>query len=106
MLGGGCLSRPPDVIPLASSTWRRDRRKAQRQMTEIVPTPDSVQQLTAQFDTELAAARSPREAQALRDRFLGRKNSIVASWMQRLASAAPEQKKQIGRLANELKQAV
>jgi phenylalanyl-tRNA synthetase alpha chain len=65
-----------------------------------------VQLLVARFDSELAAVHSAKEAQALRDRFLGRKNSIVASWMQRIASSAPDQKKQIGRWANELKQAV
>jgi phenylalanyl-tRNA synthetase alpha chain len=75
-------------------------------MTDAAPGPESVQHLIAQFEAELAAVRSPREAHALRDRFLGRKNSIVASWMQRIASSAPEQKKQIGRWANELKQAV
>ncbi len=53
-----------------------------------------------------AAAQSPRDAQAVRDRYLGRKNSVVASWMQLIASAPPDQKKSIGRFANELKQAI
>src|SRR5215471_8821416 len=71
-------------------------------------TPDAAavaEQLSA-FDRDLAAAKSPRDAQSVRDRFLGRKNSIVASWMQQIASASPEQKKHIGRYANELKQAI
>jgi phenylalanyl-tRNA synthetase alpha chain len=75
-------------------------------MTDATPSQESVQLLVARFDSELAAVHSAKEAQALRDRFLGRKNSIVASWMQRIASSAPDQKKQIGRWANELKQAV
>ena len=60
----------------------------------------------AAFETELAAARSRRDAQALRDRFLGRKNSVVASWMQMIAAAPADQKKNIGRYANELKSAI
>ncbi|MCC7417365.1 MAG: phenylalanine--tRNA ligase subunit alpha [Acidobacteria bacterium] len=71
-----------------------------------LPDAADVQVEVARFEAELARAASPREAQAARDRFLGRRNSVVASWMQTIASAPPEQKKQIGRLANELKQAV
>jgi phenylalanyl-tRNA synthetase alpha chain len=73
-----------------------------------MPIPDEAavtEQLSA-FERDLAAARSPRDAQSVRDRFLGRKNSVVASWMQSIASAPPEQKKNIGRYANELKQAI
>ena len=58
------------------------------------------------FSTELAAAGTPRDAQAVRDRFLGRKNSVVASWMALIGSAPPDQKKAIGQRANELKQAI
>jgi phenylalanyl-tRNA synthetase alpha chain len=60
----------------------------------------------AAFESELAKATSARDAQSVRDRYLGRKNSVVASWMQLIASAPPDQKKTIGRYANELKQAV
>jgi phenylalanyl-tRNA synthetase alpha chain len=60
----------------------------------------------AAFEAELAQAKSPRDAQGVRDRFLGRKNSVVASWMQTIAGAPPEQKKHLGRYANELKQAI
>ena len=69
-----------------------------------LPDSTSVAEQLATFERELAAASSPRDAQAVRDRFLGRKNSVVATWMQQLASATPEQKKLIGRYANELKQ--
>src|SRR3954452_16060598 len=71
-----------------------------------LPDSASVAEQVASFEQELAAARSPRDAQAVRDRFLGRKNSVVASWMQLIASAPPDQKKNIGRYANELKQAI
>lgn len=71
-----------------------------------LPDSTSVAEQLATFERELAAAPSPRDAQAVRDRFLGRKNSVVAAWMQQLASATPEQKKLIGRYANELKQQI
>jgi phenylalanyl-tRNA synthetase alpha chain len=71
-----------------------------------LPDSTSVAGQLAAFEQELAAARSLREAQAIRDRFLGRKNSVVASWMQLIANAPVEQKKLIGRYANELKQQV
>ncbi len=71
-----------------------------------LPNADSVAVHIAAFERELAAAAPGREAQAIRDRFLGRKNSIVASWMQAIAAAPADQKKLIGRYANELKQAI
>jgi phenylalanyl-tRNA synthetase alpha chain len=72
----------------------------------MVPDTAAVQTEIARFDAELAAAASARDAQAVRDRFLGRKNSVVASWMQAIAGAPPAQKRELGRLANELKQAI
>ena len=70
------------------------------------PDQASVDAHTRAFEAELAAAASPRDAQTVRDRYLGRKNSVVASWMQAIAGATPEGKREIGRLANELKQAI
>jgi phenylalanyl-tRNA synthetase alpha chain len=72
------------------------------------PLPDSaaVTAQIASFERDLAAAASPRDAQAVRDRYLGRKNSVVASWMQMIGGASAEQKREIGRYANELKQAI
>src|SRR5207244_7245593 len=75
-------------------------------MSTLPPSQDSVQLLVARFDEELAQAKSARDAQAVRDRFLGRKNSIVASWMQMIGSAPADEKRELGRLANELKQAI
>src|SRR5687768_17582024 len=71
-----------------------------------LPDAASVQTEVTRFESELAQAKSARDAQAVRDRFLGRKNSVVASWMQTIGSAPPEQKREIGRVANELKQAI
>jgi phenylalanyl-tRNA synthetase alpha chain len=71
-----------------------------------IPDAAAVHTEVARFATELAQAKSARDAQAVRDRFLGRKNSVVATWMQTIGTAPPEQKREIGRLANELKQAI
>jgi phenylalanyl-tRNA synthetase alpha chain len=72
------------------------------------PLPDSaaVSAQIAAFERELAEATSARDAHSVRDRYLGRKNSVVASWMQLIATAPVDQKKNIGRYANELKHAV
>src|SRR5438552_5192878 len=72
----------------------------------LPPSSESVAQHIASFEKELAATKSARDAQAVRDRYLGRKNSVVASWMQMIGSAPPEQKREIGRFANELKHAI
>src|SRR5262245_27436343 len=74
--------------------------------TDLLPSPEAVSTLIEQFEGELRAVKSTRDAQAIRDRYLGRKNSFVSSWMQSIASAPPDQKKHIGRYANDLKQAV
>ena len=72
----------------------------------MIPDAAAVHAEIARFDTELAQAKSARDAQSVRDRFLGRKNSVVASWMQTIGGAPPDQKREIGRLANELKHAI
>src|SRR5579859_8043479 len=75
-------------------------------MSDLPPSPESVAAYLQRFETDLAQATSVRDAQSVRDRYLGRKNSVVASWMQQIATAPPDQKKHIGRYANELKQAI
>src|ERR1700759_294616 len=75
-------------------------------MSDSLPTPDAVAAHVAAFERDLAAASSLNDAKSLRDRYLGRKNSIVAGWMQLIGSAPADQKKNIGRYANELKQAI
>jgi phenylalanyl-tRNA synthetase alpha chain len=74
--------------------------------TVDIPDEGAVQAQIAAFESELAQAKSARDAQSVRDRFLGRKNGVVASWMQSIGAAPPEQKKAIGRSANELKNAI
>ena len=68
--------------------------------------PTSVAALRAEFDAALAAAATAADLQALRDRFLGRKNGLVTALYGTIAKAPADQKREIGRLANELKQAV
>ena len=75
-------------------------------MSHLQPSPESVVTLVAQFEAELTAAAAVSDAKSLRDRYLGRKHSIVASWMQLVGSAPPEQKKSIGQHANALKVAI
>ena len=75
-------------------------------MSDLIPTPESVAEHIASFERDLAAASSFADAKGIRDRYLGRKNSVVASWMQLIGSAPPDQKKNIGRYANELKHAI
>jgi phenylalanyl-tRNA synthetase alpha chain len=75
-------------------------------LPRLLPSPESVALLLERFDAELLTVTSARDAQPVRDRYLGRKHSYVASWMQLIASADPERKKHIGRFANELKQAI
>src|SRR5947208_14969760 len=75
-------------------------------MSDLLPDHTAVEAHVAAFERELAAAKSVRDAQSVRDRYLGRKNSVVASWMQSIGTAPPDQKKNIGRFANELKQAI
>jgi phenylalanyl-tRNA synthetase alpha chain len=75
-------------------------------MSDSLPTSEAVDTHVAAFERELAAVSSLNDAKSLRDRYLGRKNSIVAAWMQLIGSAPPEQKKHIGQYANALKVAI
>jgi len=69
-----------------------------------LPDPRSVEGVLAKFDDDLRASKSSHDGQAVRDRYLGRKNSVVAEWMERLAAAAPAEKRELGQLTNSLKQ--
>jgi phenylalanyl-tRNA synthetase alpha chain len=71
-----------------------------------IPDQAAVHTHIAAFEADLAEAKTAREMQSVRDKYLGRRNSVVASWMQLVAGAAIEDRKSIGRCANELKQAI
>ncbi|HJU44010.1 MAG TPA: phenylalanine--tRNA ligase subunit alpha [Vicinamibacterales bacterium] len=65
--------------------------------------PDKARDL---FRAELAGVRTDAALQALRTRWVGRKGSWVAAFMEAIATAPPDQKKALGRGANELKKEV
>ena len=70
-----------------------------------MPAPNltTVEGVLARFHADLYAAKSPHDQQAVRDRYLGRKNSVLAEWMERLAAAPPAEKKTLGQQTNALK---
>ena len=65
-----------------------------------MPLPDAaaVASQIAAFEAELAQSKTSRDASAVRDRYLGRKNSVVASWMQMIAAAPADPKRALGGL--------
>jgi phenylalanyl-tRNA synthetase alpha chain len=65
--------------------------------------PDRAREL---FRAELAEVRTDAELQALRTRWVGRNNSWTAAFMEAVKTATPEQKKTLGKGANELKKEV
>jgi phenylalanyl-tRNA synthetase alpha chain len=65
--------------------------------------PDRAREL---FRAELAEVRTNAELQALRTRWVGRHNSWTAAFMEAVKTATPEQKKTLGKSANELKKEV
>jgi phenylalanyl-tRNA synthetase alpha chain len=62
-----------------------------------------VDNLRARFDEQLGGAASDNDLKALKDHYLGRKGGAVAALMKEVASASPEERPALGRLANELK---
>jgi phenylalanyl-tRNA synthetase alpha chain len=74
-------------------------------MSAIDPTigPDRARE---QFRAELAEVRTDAQLQALRTRWVGRHNSWTAAFMEAVKTATPEQKKALGKGANELKKEV
>ncbi|MDP2318028.1 MAG: phenylalanine--tRNA ligase subunit alpha [Acidobacteriota bacterium] len=65
--------------------------------------PDRAREL---FRAELAEVRTDAELQALRTRWVGRNHSWSAAFMEALKTASPEQRKALGKGANELKNEV
>jgi phenylalanyl-tRNA synthetase alpha chain len=75
-------------------------------MSNVTPTPDSIAEQIATFERELRDASSHHDAKAVRDRFLGRKSSVLSSLMQQVAASSPDDRAQAGRCANEFKRIV
>ncbi|HEX4913946.1 MAG TPA: phenylalanine--tRNA ligase subunit alpha [Vicinamibacterales bacterium] len=65
--------------------------------------PDKAREL---FRAELAEVRTDAALQALRTRWIGRSNSWTAAFMEAVKTAAPDQKKALGKGANDLKKEV
>jgi phenylalanyl-tRNA synthetase alpha chain len=74
-------------------------------MTTIDPSVGT-ERARSLFDEELAAIGSTAALQDLRNRWIARSGSWVAAFMDLIARATPEQKKALGRGANELKKHV
>jgi phenylalanyl-tRNA synthetase alpha chain len=72
-------------------------------MSDVIPTPETIARLRADFDAELAAAIGAGTLQQLRDRYLGRKNGFVTQLMAGIASSAPEERRTRGAITNEFK---
>ncbi len=68
--------------------------------------PSPIEQLRAQFTSELAAATTDAGVKSLRDRYLGRKGGAVAALLKEVAGAPADQRPVLGREANELKREI
>ena len=75
-------------------------------MTNPLPPFPTVPALLQEFESELAHAKSPRDAQSVRDKWLGRKQGVVSRLMDSIAGVAPEDRRKVGQTANELKKAL
>jgi phenylalanyl-tRNA synthetase alpha chain len=61
--------------------------------------------IRADLEAAVAAASSAADIKAVRDRFLGRKNGRITAVLKSLADLTPEEKRQLGRDANALREA-
>jgi phenylalanyl-tRNA synthetase alpha chain len=69
-------------------------------------TAAEIDRLRAEFDEALPAVATAHDLQALRDRFLGRKHGLVTALYAGLGQAAPDERRVLGQLANDLKRHV
>jgi phenylalanyl-tRNA synthetase alpha chain len=69
-----------------------------------VTTDSDIARLRAEFQQDSARVSSESDLQALRDKYLGRKNGLVTALMKSVSSAPPDLKPVLGKAANELKQ--
>ncbi len=66
----------------------------------------TVDDVRAAFTAGLRDAASPAELQELRNRFLGRKRGAVTALLRSVAAASPDERRELGRQANALKQEI
>jgi phenylalanyl-tRNA synthetase alpha chain len=64
----------------------------------------SIDQIRAEFQAALAAARTKDDLQAARDRFVGRKQGLITALLKSVRSAPVEERRALGGAANLLKQ--
>lgn len=62
--------------------------------------------LRQQFDADLAAASSEPDVRGLRDKYLSRKNGLIAAFMKAVGTAPLEERPRLGQAANAFKQHV
>jgi phenylalanyl-tRNA synthetase alpha chain len=67
---------------------------------------DAINDLRRDFTAALAAAQTPNDVKAIRDRFLSRKNGQVTSLLKALGSLPAEARREAGQRANHLKQEI
>ena len=75
-------------------------------MTSPIDSSIGVDRALVVFREELAAVRTAADLQALRNRWLGRKSSWVAAFMELVGKAPADQKRTLGQHANDLKKGV
>ena len=68
--------------------------------------PTDIDSIRAAFRTDLEAVATTRDLQTVRDRYLGRKQGVVAALLKSMAGAAPEDRPALGKAANELKREI
>ncbi|MCA1560910.1 MAG: phenylalanine--tRNA ligase subunit alpha, partial [Acidobacteria bacterium] len=71
-----------------------------------MPDAPDISALRAGFLDELGRVAADSDLRALRDRYLARKGGLVSGLLKAVASAPPADRPGLGRLANELKQAI
>jgi phenylalanyl-tRNA synthetase alpha chain len=64
---------------------------------------ESIARLRDQFRADLAAARTERDLQAIRDRYVGRRSGTVTALLKRVAAAPAPDRPRLGALVNDLK---
>jgi phenylalanyl-tRNA synthetase alpha chain len=69
----------------------------------MTPTPETIAQLRAAFTSDLGAASDAAAVQTVRNRYLARRTGLMAAIMNGVATAPPDVRPSLGRLANELK---
>ncbi|MEN6310744.1 MAG: phenylalanine--tRNA ligase subunit alpha [Acidobacteriota bacterium] len=67
---------------------------------------DRIEGVRSEFEKGAAAARDERALEELRTLYLGRKKGLVTGLFEELKAVPPEEKREAGRLVNELKQDV